>query len=340
MAELRIRCSSIGKIMTEPKSKSEGPLSVGAKSHIRELAAQDIFGVDFEVSDKKLEKGKAVEPDSLALLNRVRGLQLVKNTERRSNDWITGEADCFDPVRRRGHDLKSAWSLATFPICPEDVAGPQRTLYEWQMLGYCMLWDADEWSIDYALVDTPPHLIGFDPIELHVVSHIPEHMRLTSWTVRRDPEKEKAIAEKVAQARVYYAEVIREFERAHQAAAAVVLQAIAAQPAPTPAPAMPAVGHVPPRPMLPPAPPLAALVAAAPAPAPRPDEPSTLKLGTICERLGVTMTAAFLQDVLHVKPARVEGAARMYSEMQYALICRQLIAHVGAMAELYAGVEA
>lgn len=46
---MKFRCSSIGKLMTEPKSKSEGPLSVGAKTYIRELAAQEIFGVDFVV---------------------------------------------------------------------------------------------------------------------------------------------------------------------------------------------------------------------------------------------------------------------------------------------------
>lgn len=215
MNDFRIRCSSIGKIMTEPKTLKEGPLSVGAKTHIRELAAQDIFGVEFEVSDKKMEKGTEVEPESLGLLNRVRGLSLERNTERRRNDWITGEADIFDPRRKRGHDLKSAWSVATFPICPEDVAGAQRAMYEWQMVGYCWLWDAEEWSIDYCLVDTPEHLIGFEPLAMHVVSHIPEHLRVTSWTVKRDRIKEAAIAEKVRHARAYYAEVIREFDRTH-----------------------------------------------------------------------------------------------------------------------------
>jgi hypothetical protein len=210
-----IRCSSIGKIMTEPKTLKEGPLSVGAKTHIRELAAQDIFGVDFEVSDKKMEKGIVVEPESTALLNRVRGLNLTKNAERKRNDWITGEADLFDAERRVGHDLKSAWSVATFPICPEDIAGSQRSMYEWQMVGYCWLWDADEWEINYCLVDTPENLIGFEPLPLHVVGHIPEHHRLTTWIVKRDREKEKAIAEKVAHARAYYLEVVREFDRAH-----------------------------------------------------------------------------------------------------------------------------
>lgn len=219
MRDLLIRCSSIGKIMTEPKTVKEGPLSVGAKTHIRELAAQDIFGVDFEVSDKKLEKGKMVEPEALALLNRVRGRDLQRNTERRKNQWITGEADIFDAERRRGHDLKSAWSAANFPICPEDIAGGQRALYEWQMLGYCWLWDADEWSIDYCLVDTPEKLIGHEPIQLHVVGHIPEHLRLTSWVVRRDRAKEAAIAEKVEAARIYYDQVVREFDATHVPAA-------------------------------------------------------------------------------------------------------------------------
>ena len=69
------------------------------------------------------------------------------------------------------------------------------------------------------------------------------------------------------------------------------------------------------------------------------NDPATLKLGVICERLGVTMTAQFLADVLHVRPARVDGASKLFTESQYLTICRQLQAHVGAMAELYAGTR-
>ena len=69
---MKFRCSSLGKLMTEPRSKSEGPLSVGAKTYIRELAAQEIFGVDFVVSSKAMEKGIEAEGDSIDLLNDVR----------------------------------------------------------------------------------------------------------------------------------------------------------------------------------------------------------------------------------------------------------------------------
>jgi putative phage-type endonuclease len=82
------------------------------------------------------------------------------------------------------------------------------------------------------------------------------------------------------------------------------------------------------------------VLAPIPAAPPRADEPATLNLGTICGRLGFTMTAAFLADTLHVQPASVDKASRLYTERQYALICKQLQSHVSAMAELYAGEPA
>lgn len=212
MREIKFRCSQIGKLMTEPKTLKEGPLSVGAKTYIRELAAQEIFGVEFVVTSKAMEKGILVEEDGIALLNRVRGLSLTKNTERRANEWITGECDLFHAERRSGRDLKCSWSLQTFPICEADCADK---LYEWQMRGYMALWDADEWHVDYAMLDTPDHLVGFEPLQLHMVGHIPERLRLTTWTVKRDAEKEAAIWEKVKHARAYFQEVIEGFDRAH-----------------------------------------------------------------------------------------------------------------------------
>lgn len=213
MREILIRCSSLGKIMTEPKTKTEGILSVGAKTYIRELAQQEILGVEFSFSSKETEKGIEVEDESIALLNRVRGLSLAKNTERKSNGLITGECDLYDAERKRGHDLKSSWSAKTFPGWVVDC---EDKLYEWQMRGYMLLWDADEWEVNFVLLDTPERLIGFEPLAMHVVSHIPEHMRLTSWTIQRDFAKERAIAEKVEAAREYYTRVVQEFDQIHQ----------------------------------------------------------------------------------------------------------------------------
>jgi hypothetical protein len=242
MTEKLFRCSSIGRLMTDPVSYEEcirtpeldeiiakkkrtdeekemlaqlkaSTLSAGAKTYVREIAQQDILGVEFEFSSKETEKGNRLEPDAIALVNRVRGMSLEKNTERKSNGLITGEADLFNAPARRGHDTKVSWSAKTFPAFVEDA---KDSIYEWQCRGYMALWDADEWEVNWVLLDTPEDLIGYEPPMLHAVSHIPEHMRLTSWVIKRDLEKEARIHEKVKAARDYYAKVVQEFDRTHQ----------------------------------------------------------------------------------------------------------------------------
>lgn len=209
----RIRCSALGKIMTEPKSKSE-VLSEGAKTMIETIAAQEIFGIDFEVDSKQLEKGRLCEEPAIDLLCEVRGIKLAKNTERKNNDLLTGEADLVGVDR--GHDLKCSWSAATFPIIESACYDK---LYEWQMRGYMMLWDIDLWEVNYALVNTPEHLIGYEPQSMHFFDHIPKHHRITTWAVARDAAKEKLIIEKCKLAQGYLHQVIEEFDRTHRAGA-------------------------------------------------------------------------------------------------------------------------
>lgn len=214
MREFRIRCSSVGKIMTEPTAaaiKAGEVLSVGAKTHIRELARAAIFGVDKEISSKQMEKGTLCEQDSIDLYNAVFFTNHVKNSERRTADDLTGECDIVVPAVI-GKDIKTSWSIDTFPIVVIDC---EDKLYEWQMRGYMKLWDVPRWEVAYCLVDTPDDLIGFDNPEAHAVSHIPEHLRVTTWMIERDLAKEAAMVEKIKHARRYYAEVIAEFDRSH-----------------------------------------------------------------------------------------------------------------------------
>lgn len=242
MLDLRIRCSSLGALVTEPvhidahlrtptvedilrKTKrsddekaqiiylKERSLSVGAKTQVRMLVKQELFGFEHEVSSKEMEKGKEVEGDAIEVLNRVRGLSLVKNTERRTNGTISGECDLYHAERRRGHDIKCPWSLSTFPIA---IADCHDLGYWWQAQGYMLLWDADEWEINYVMMDTPDRLIRFEPIGMHSVTHLPEHQRVTTWLIKRDPEALRIINLKVAAARQYAQEVIAEFDRSHQ----------------------------------------------------------------------------------------------------------------------------
>jgi predicted phage-related endonuclease len=92
----------------------------------------------------------------------------------------------------------------------------------------------------------------------------------------------------------------------------------------------------------------AARTAAAPPPAPtvavaRPavatqrqaaNEPPTLKLGTICDRLGFTVSAAFLADTLGLPPAATDKAAKLYRESDWPRICAALVLHIQGIAQV------
>lgn len=393
MLDLVIRCSALGAIMTEPTSididqrtpevlealnktkrtdeekailaaAKERSLSAGAKTAIRKLVREAIFSIEVDIDAKEIQKGVRMEPDAIALVNRQRGLSLIKNTERRTDGLITGECDLFDAERNRGHDTKVSWSIASFPIGVEDCEDQG---YFWQAQGYMRLWGADEWDIDYCLLSTPDDLIRYEPIQLHVVDHIEERLRLTTWTIKRDPEAQRLIPIKVEAARRYAARVVREFDAAHAAiqhphamppfagyAGHPIYnpenpppeftegqrpqQVLKAEPATADATDRGAAANT--------SPGVGPMGAGRPADAgpiggslarlqPAANEPATLKLGAICERLGFNVTAAFLADVLHIQHSATDKAAKLYRESDWPVICAQLRSHIGAMAELY-----
>lgn len=196
-----IRCSSLKLAMTEARAKNAG-LSESAKKVVEDEIRALYFGVREKISSKPMQKGIECEQQSIELLNNVEfrlSKPYVKNTERRSNDWITGEYDIYDPDTKLIRDIKTSWSLATFPLFATNADD-----YEWQMRGYMMLWNCDAASVDYCLVDTPEHLIGYEQRELHIVSHIDPEKRVKSFVYHRDYEKEQRIKERCEQLQDYY----------------------------------------------------------------------------------------------------------------------------------------
>lgn len=101
--------------------------------------------------NKYLSKGLYGEEDSIDLISyRLGGKLIVKNKERKSNGYITGECDVND---KKVHDAKSSWDLETFENAELS------SLYKWQLKSYCWLYKKDEAELDYCLVNAPEHLI-------------------------------------------------------------------------------------------------------------------------------------------------------------------------------------
>jgi hypothetical protein len=209
MQQHKFRASSLGEIMTDAKSKDE-ILSVGAKTAIEKLAKELAYGYDEQISSKYMEKGIAVEDQAIELVNSVFFTNYKKNTERKSNEWITGECDIATPTKII--DIKSSWSLATFPAIPKSG---ESKLYEWQGRAYMWLWDVDFFEVNYCLVNTPDELIGYEDQSLHYVDHIAPEMRVTRLFYERDKALELKMQQKVEAARIYMEEVVKQIATTH-----------------------------------------------------------------------------------------------------------------------------
>ena len=205
MKPLIIRASSLGDIMAP--AKKAGELSAGAKTFIRKAFKESLFGYRDIVSTKPMQKGIQCEQESIDLLNAVQGTAYVKNTERRTfEDMLTGECD-IDAGDSIG-DVKSSWSLGTFPIWPDEA---ENTGYEWQLRAYMLLWDRPAAWVAYCMVNTPEALIGYENREMHIVDHIPADMRVTRVDHKRDAEKESAMIERIKLAQAYYSQLENDY---------------------------------------------------------------------------------------------------------------------------------
>lgn len=199
-----VRCSSLKLAMTYPRSKKDN-LSESAKKLVEDEIRAKYFGVREKISSKPMQKGIECEQDGIDLLNLVEFAEYQKNTERKTNEFITGECDIYDPVNKLIRDIKLSWSVSTFPLFATDCD------YEWQMRGYMWLWGCDIASVDFCLVDTPPHLIGYEQEDLHIVSHIDPFKRVKSFVYERDAEKEEKIKARVEQMQAYYFDLESKF---------------------------------------------------------------------------------------------------------------------------------
>lgn len=103
---------------------------------------------------KYMDKGLAKEKDARDLISEVLGVNLIKDPERKTNKWVTGERDVY-------HDdllieIKTAYSFESFSNILLEKANE---IYLRQNDSYMDLWGINEGLICHILVDTPNSLV-------------------------------------------------------------------------------------------------------------------------------------------------------------------------------------
>ena len=216
---MKIRCSAIGKIMTNPKTKGES-LSQTTKTYLQELAVEEIYGIRKEFSSRYTDKGNEVEELSIALCNDVLNLGFIyKNEENYSNDWISGTPDVnTDEILL---DVKSSWDATTFPFFDTELKNKD---YFYQLQGYLWLTNKTEALLCYCLIDTPLQIVE-DEIRRehwkaslieensdlrafveskHTFGHIPKEKRLKTFKIVKDDAIIENIKTRIEECREYY----------------------------------------------------------------------------------------------------------------------------------------
>jgi hypothetical protein len=230
MSEIKVRCSSIHHIMTEPKVKSE-TLSEGCKTHLIDLFVAKKYGRHTEIKSKYTDKGNMVEEDSITLYSRIKKTFFKKNDERINNSFIEGTPDFYEGTSiykaERVIDTKSSFDIYTFFRAKYK---PLNMDYWWQLQGYMALTGAKVSTLAYCLIDTPNNILedekrrlfysmggnnsnekdfleACEKIDrLHRYDDIPMEDRLHETEILRDDAAIEKIYKKVVECRKYMKE--------------------------------------------------------------------------------------------------------------------------------------
>lgn len=151
--KLLFRASSVGYLMVEPKSKSE-TISETTKTHLIDVYVSKRYGRKSDISSKAIEKGLAVEEDSITLYSRLKGIFIRKNERMFKNDFLQGTPDAI--IGGVVVDFKSSWDIFTFH---RSKFGKLNQQYYWQLQTYMYLTGCKSAKLVYCLIDTPQLMI-------------------------------------------------------------------------------------------------------------------------------------------------------------------------------------
>jgi len=224
--KFKIRCSAIGQIMTQPRTKKDkesGLLSDTAKSYCQMWLKEQLYNRKLMFSNKYTQKGIIVEDDSIDFMSTQFGYgQLFKNEKHFSNNFMTGTPDVI--IKDAVIDVKNSYSWETFPTFENEI--PTKGYY-YQLQGYMTLLGKDNAKLVYLLTDTPDHLIKreawsyansngyeiediYEQIEIALTySDVADNLKIKTFDIARDNEVINQIEQQVIKCRNYIDELLK-----------------------------------------------------------------------------------------------------------------------------------
>lgn len=203
---IKFRCSSLGAIMTEARTKS-GQLSETCKAELIKVFINEKYGRTKSIQNKYLEKGISQEEESITLYSKFKKNYFVNNKARMSNEFITGEWDILK--NEIVTDIKTSWDIFSFFKAKNE---PLNKDYYFQLQGYMSLTGAKSSTLAYCLVNTPLNLIEQEKKSLWFKMNCPDHEAIEYLTACEEIERLSIYEDIAIQERVFEIEIERNEE--------------------------------------------------------------------------------------------------------------------------------
>jgi len=180
MNQFKIRASAAGKIMTNPRSKSE-LISETAISYVHDWLKESIYGVKKDFTSKYTEKGTLLEDEGIDKAITWLDLPLVlKNEKRIEDEYFTGSPDLI--LEDEIIDIKLSWDAFTFPLFEDEL--PEKD-YFYQVQIYMHLTGKKKARVVFLLLNTPEEIAKWETH--HDYSDVPIDKRWKAYPVEYDP---------------------------------------------------------------------------------------------------------------------------------------------------------
>ena len=210
------RCSSLHKLIGDGRSKA-AVISDTAKSAIRDIVKEDLYGFRSFTGNQYTQKGNLLEDLAIEMSGKMRLRNYQKHVGRVENELITGECDVLDLKNKLIIDTKCTWDIGTHPFFQDEAMEKvKKAGYDVQMQAYMWLYDCDVANVDFWLFPCPPELLnGWDDIDqlVHLVEKIDIRERRTTVVIERDESIIQKIKDKVPHCQEYYAKLYTERKR-------------------------------------------------------------------------------------------------------------------------------
>jgi len=195
----KCRASALGKLMTNPRSKSE-TLSQTTKSYLEEWVKEQIYGIKKQINSKYLQKGLALEDQAIEFYSVAMDKDfMIKNLDHFEDDFFTGTPDCM----HEGivYDFKTSWDCFTFPLFDQE---PDMGYY-YQLQVYMHLTGLRKAKLVYTLQDTPDYLTHEEPVSY---AHVDNSYRVKEFEIEYDPMLIETAKARIQECREYVKELL------------------------------------------------------------------------------------------------------------------------------------